>query len=474
LKEQSSLLLAALGLATFGTLVDLLDNFLDDTDGDGLLHITDGEAAERSILGEFFDDHGLLGDELDHGGITGLDAGWVLFSGLTGTLVNLGLNDVELASDVAGVAIEDWRVSVSDFTGVVHDDDLGGEVLSVGSGVVLGVRCDVASLDILDGQVLDVETNVVAWNGLLDLLVVHLDGLAFSGLTKWAESDDHTGLQGTSLNTTDGDCADTANLVDILEWETKGLLRWSLWWDEVVKSLKEIRSLVPRHVVRSVDHVIALPAGNGDEFHLLWVVADLLEVDRELRLDFVVTSLGVLDGVVVHLVHADDHLLDTHGLGEESVLTGLAILGETGFEATNIGGNHENGGISLGGTSDHVLDEVSVAWGIDDGEDSVGGLELPESNINGDTTLAFGLELVENPGVLEGTLAHLVGFLLELLNSTGINTTALVDQVTGRGRLAGVDVADDDEVDTILLFSHCVVVFCKIMKIITNQKNTPF
>jgi hypothetical protein len=46
--------------------------------------------------------------------------------------------------------------------------------------------------------------------------------------------------------------------------------------------------------------------------------------------------------------------------------------------------------------------------------------------------------------------------------------------VTGRGRLAGVDVADDDEVDTILLFSHCVVVFCKIMKIITNQKNTPF
>ena len=38
---------------------------------------------------------------------------------------------------------------------------------------------------------------------------------------------------------------------------------------------------------------------------------------------------------------------------------------------------------------------------IDDGEDSVGGLELPESNFNGDITLAFSLELVENPDVQE-------------------------------------------------------------------------
>ena len=34
----------------------------------------------------------------------------------------------------------------------------------------------------------------------------------------------------------------------------------------------------------------------------------------------------------------------------------------------------------------------------------LGGLELPESNVDGDTTLALGLQLVHHPGVLEGTL----------------------------------------------------------------------
>lgn len=37
--------------------------------------------------------------------------------------------------------------------------------------------------------------------------------------------------------------------------------------------------------------------------------------------------------------------------------------------------------------------------------------------------------------------------LLELFNGTSVNTTALVDQVTGGGGLAGVDVSDDDDVD---------------------------
>jgi len=39
------------------------------------------------------------------------------------------------------------------------------------------------------------------------------------------------------------------------------------------------------------------------------------------------------------------------------------------------------------------------------------GLELPESDINGDTTLTLGLQLVKHPGVLERTLAKLGSFL---------------------------------------------------------------
>lgn len=47
-----------------------------------------------------------------------------------------------------------------------------------------------------------------------------------------------------------------------------------------------------------------------------------------------------------------------------------------------------------------------------DGDIVARSLELPESNIDGDTTLTLGLELVKNPGVLEGTLTELSGFLL--------------------------------------------------------------
>ena len=46
-----------------------------------------------------------------------------------------------------------------------------------------------------------------------------------------------------------------------------------------------------------------------------------------------------------------------------------------------------------------------------DGDIVLGSLELPESDIDGDTTLTLGLELVKNPRVLERTLAQLGGFL---------------------------------------------------------------
>ena len=51
--------------------------------------------------------------------------------------------------------------------------------------------------------------------------------------------------------------------------------------------------------------------------------------------------------------------------------------------------------------------------------------------------------------VLEGTLSELGGFLLELLNSTFVDTTALVDQVTSGGRFSRVDVTNDWERDRI-------------------------
>lgn len=107
---------------------------------------------------------------------------------------------------------------------MVEDDDLGVERSGLLSGVVLGVGGDVSTADILDGNVLDVETDIVTGVTLLELLVVHLDGLDFSGDVGRGEVDDHAGLDDTGLNTTDGHCANTTNFVDILKRKTEGLV----------------------------------------------------------------------------------------------------------------------------------------------------------------------------------------------------------------------------------------------------------
>ena len=232
-----------------------------------------------------------------------------------------------------------------------------------------------AQLNKICQDVLDVETNVVTGDTLLELLVVHLDGLDFSGDTSGGEGDDHTGLQDTSLDTADGHSANTANLVDILEGKTEGLVGGTDGGGNGVNSLEEglagslaatlgllLPTLVPGGVGGGLQHVVTVETGDGDERDLLGVVADLLDEGRGLLDDFLVTGLGPVGSV--HLVDSNDELLDTKGVGEQSVLTGLAILGDTSLELTSTGGNDENSAVGLRGTSNHVLDEVTVTGSI--------------------------------------------------------------------------------------------------------------
>jgi len=445
-----------------GTLLGL-DDRLDDTDSDGLAHVTDSEATKRGVLSESLNAHGLRGNHLDDSSVTRLDELGAALSRLSSSAINLLEELSELASNVGSVAIENRSVTSTDLTGVVKDDDLGVEGLGTLRGVVLGVTGDVATTNLLDGDVLDVEADVITRSTLCKLLVVHLNRLDFSGHTSGGKGDDHAGLDDTSLDTTDRNRANTTDLVNILEGKTKGLVRGTDRVVDGINGLEEglagdlgldllLPALVPGAVGRVVDHVVAVEAGDGHEGNVLGVVSDLLDEGRGLLDNLLETLLRPLGSV--HLVDSDDELFHAEGVGEKSMLTGLAVLGDTSLELTSTGGNDENGAISLRSTSDHVLDEITVTRGINNGDIVLGGLELPEGDIDGDTTLTLGLKLVQHPCVLEGTLAKFGSFLLELLDGTDVNTTALVDQVTGGRRLSRVDVADDDDVDVSLLFTH--------------------
>jgi len=66
---------------------------------------------------------------------------------------------------MGSVAIQNWGISVLDLTGVVHDDNLSGESSTFSGGVVLRVRADHTSSNIFDGNVFNVESDVVTGGG---------------------------------------------------------------------------------------------------------------------------------------------------------------------------------------------------------------------------------------------------------------------------------------------------------------------
>ena len=203
---------------------------------------------------------------------------------LSGASVNLLKKLSELASDVSGVAIQDWCISSTDLTGVVEDNDLSIERVAALGRIVLGISAYVTTSDFLDGDVLDVESDVVTRETLNESFVVHFDGLDFSGDVGGSESDNHAGLDDTGFDTADRDCSNTTDFVNILERETEGLIGRSDWGLNGINGFKESESLgctglglllptlEPGHVGGLLNHVVTVPSRDGNEGNRLGVV----------------------------------------------------------------------------------------------------------------------------------------------------------------------------------------------------------
>jgi hypothetical protein len=76
---------------------------------------------------------------------------------------------------VSSVAIQDWSVSSTDLTRVVEDNDLSVEGIGSLGRIILGITANVSTSDFLDGNVLDVESDIVTWKTFHQSLVVHFN-----------------------------------------------------------------------------------------------------------------------------------------------------------------------------------------------------------------------------------------------------------------------------------------------------------
>ena len=123
---------------------------LDDTNSNGLTHVTDSETTKRWVVSESLDTHWLGWNHLYDGSVTRLDELGRVLNGLSGTTIDLLEDFRELASNVGSVAIQYWSIAIANLTRMVENDDLSVERFSALWWVVLGVTANISTTDFLD------------------------------------------------------------------------------------------------------------------------------------------------------------------------------------------------------------------------------------------------------------------------------------------------------------------------------------
>lgn len=411
---------------------------------DSHTHITDCESSELwEFLCSLDNERAGRSDGTDCC-IASLKECRVLFLDLSRAWVELLVELSEHTCGLGSVAVEDRSVSDGKDGRVLKDNDLCGEFLC-NCWRVLDRTTDISAADVVLCDTTDVETNVVSRNCLWEFFVVHFDGLNFTGNVCRHEGDLLTLLEDTSLDTSYWDSSNTRDGVNVLDRKSEGLVSRHVRLLEVVECCKESGSLVPWGVCGCFLDVVADECGNWDERSLGWLETNGHDELGHLFLCFVELLFGVLNSV--HLVDCDDDLVDTESLGKEDVLFGLL---HWAFSS----GNDDDCCISLGCTSDHVLNEVTVTWTVYDGKIVLRSFELLVCNIDSDTALTFLLEGVHYPCKLKRALTLGFCFFLVGIKNVLCNDTGLEKDTTDSRGLTVVNVTDNGKVHVWLVCCH--------------------
>ena len=333
-------------------------------------------------------------------------------------------------------------------------------------------------------QALNVETDVVTRSCLLDRLMMHLDGEYLSvarsgGGVSGKEKNLVFRLDDTLLDTTSNDISDTLDLVHTRYWHSQlGVSGTSGDLDHLLKSIGKsvdvdlllayhnVAALPPAHVGGLGDEVVTLPSRDRDNRDALGnevlLPSDLSKHSGDFILDLSESVIAILSNITIHLVNTDDQLLDTQKVQQTGVLasltldlTGLVVTLSDGSNEVTISWNHEKSDISLRGTRNHVLDEISMARCVDDGVVIGVREEFLGRAGDSDTTSTLFLRLVHVESEGERILSKSLCLVLQLLHFSFRDATELEDQATGRGRLAGIDMSTDNNRNVLLTLGHC-------------------
>ncbi len=206
---------------------------------------------------------------------------------------------------------------------------------------------------------------------------------------------------------------------------------------DVLEVVKQRRTLVPGHVLRAVDDVLAVHRRDRDERDVgrLQAGAELAKV----LLDLLEAHLRVAGQV--HLVDAHDQVPDAEQRGDEGMPARLLDhpLAGVDQDQREVGGR---------GAGDHVAGVALVAGRVGDDELAVGGLEVAVRDVDRDPLLALGPQPVGQQRQVEPALAvAALGRGAQGLELVGEDLLGVVQQPSDQRALAVVDRARDDQAE---------------------------
>ena len=212
------------------------EDFFNYSHGYSLLHVTNCKSSQRWIVSEGLANKWFLGLHQHQSWVSILDAERVLLCHGSSSFLNLCFQLNEFAGNVRSMAVDYWSISFFYWSWMINNDYLGNERIDFFWWILERISCNIPSFDLV-GLYFYVETNIVAWLSLLDLLMVHLNWFYLRFNVVRSESYVHFLLKDTRLNSSNRNCSKALNFINIVNWHSQWLLGWSFWGLHIVQNL---------------------------------------------------------------------------------------------------------------------------------------------------------------------------------------------------------------------------------------------